>query len=135
MKSLGTTLLVILLCGASAAVYAQAKGYRETYEGYLWNNSQLLQVRNGKPQPVEKPIKLKNGSVLYPAGYALSAAGEQIKLREGESLDINGNVLYPEYRKDGTIAFLSHQPAGDKINKIIPVPQPPADLKIKKPKK
>jgi len=134
MKSLGTALLVIVFCGASVVVFAQAKGYREIYEGYLWKNGQLLQVRAGKPMLVEKPVQLKNGYVLHPAGYSLSAQGKRNNLRDGESLDINGDVLYPEYRKDGTIAFLSHRPEGSKKNKPIPVPQPPANLKINKPK-
>jgi len=135
MKSLGTALLIILFCGTSVAVLAQAKGYRETYEGYLWKNGQLLQVKAGKPTPVKKPVKLKNGYVLHPAGYALSPQGERNMLRDGESLDINGDVLYPEYRQDGTIAFLSHRPVSDQKNKIIPVPQPPANLKRKKTEK
>ena len=134
MKIIGTALLLILFCGASAAVLAQAKGYQEIYEGYLWRKGKLLQVRAGKPVPLKKPVKLNNGYVLHPDGYALSPQGEQDKLREGEGLDINGNVLYPEFRQNGTISFLSDQPVGGKKNNVIPAPQPPANLKLKKPK-
>jgi len=134
MKKLGVALLIILFCGASATVMAQAKGYREIYEGYLWKNGRLLQVRAGRPIPAKEPVKLKNGFVLYPEGYSLSLQGVRNNLREGESVDINGKVLYPEYRPDGTIAFLSSRPVNNKKNNALPAPQPPANLKIKKSK-
>ena len=134
MKSLGTTLFILLFCGAAVAVFAQAKGYRETYTGFIWKNGQLLQVHDGKPKALNKPVKLTNGNVLNPGGYFVLVNGERGKLREGESMDINGNVLYPEYRSDGSISFLGHQPDKPGKNKNIPAPQPPANIRLKKPK-
>jgi hypothetical protein len=125
---------MLFFCGVAVAAWGQAKGYRETYAGYIWKNGQLLQVQNGKPKALNKPVKLKNGNVLHPAGYFVLVNGEQGKLREGESMDSNGDVLYPEYQADGSISFLSHQPARAGKNKNIPAPQPPANIRLKKPK-
>lgn len=132
MKTFVAALLIILFCGAAVTVSAQAKGYRETYAGYIWKNGQLLQVRDGKPKALNKSVKLKNGNVLHPAGHFVLVNGERGKLREGESMDINGEVLYPEYRADGSISFLSYQPARTGKNKNIPAPLPPANIRLKK---
>lgn len=57
----------------------------------LYQNGQLYQIRNGERTQLQKQVQLKNGAVCNPDGTCQLKDKTQIRLRNGECVDMAGN--------------------------------------------
>jgi hypothetical protein len=62
-------------------------------ETYRMNNGKMVVYKDGKMTTMEKDINLSNGTVIMKNGYFMKRNGTKIKLKEGEHLDMMGQLI------------------------------------------
>ena len=99
MKKMMMILLAIVLAGGICFAQDQTQQkdkiqkrdriHREDH--LLYQNGQLYQFRNGERSLLQKQVQLKNGAVCNPDGTCQLKDKTQIRLRNGECVDMTGN--------------------------------------------
>jgi len=71
---------------------AQITRHREALnrEYLLFQNGEVVQIKNGTRIILEDKITLANGTLLYPNGLCQLKTGTKLNLHEGECLDMHG---------------------------------------------
>ena len=59
-------------------------------EYLLFQNGEIIHVKNGLRTIQEENITLSNGTILYPNGLCKLKTGTMLNLHEGECLDMHG---------------------------------------------
>ena len=53
----------------------------------------MVFLKDGVEMPIDQPMPLSNGYTVYPDGvYANASIGKRIMLREGDAVDMQGNL-------------------------------------------
>ena len=66
--------------------------YKNIREGIAVQDGQLKIIRNGFVFPLNKPITLKNGSIVFPDGIIRMTNGTTPLLSEDDYIDMSGNI-------------------------------------------
>jgi hypothetical protein len=63
-------------------------------------NGKMMCTKEGKTKPMEKSIRLKNGTVVMTDGTLKSKDGKTTQLKDGECVDMKGDMISPAgYKK------------------------------------
>jgi hypothetical protein len=99
MKKMMMTLLAFVLAGSISFAQDQTqqkdriqKRDRIHQEDHLlYQDGKLYQYRNGERTQLQQQLQLKNGTVCNPDGTCQLKDRTQLRLRNGECLDMSGN--------------------------------------------
>lgn len=71
---------------------AQITRHREALNSayLLFQNGEVIQIKNGLRTILEDKITLENGTLLYPNGLCQLKTGTKLNLHEGECMDLHG---------------------------------------------
>ena len=61
-------------------------------ESYYLKNGKLVQYVDGQLNTISKTITFKNGASVTPAGFVKSKDGKSTQLKNGDAVDLNGNI-------------------------------------------
>lgn len=104
-----TILLSIAIVMTTAGAYAQSDSTKRVWnqsenkynsdsenqhhpDGFLYQDGNLLLVRNGKTTRVERDTTLTNGIVITSDGNYTKKGGTKTMFKEGEHMDLAGNI-------------------------------------------
>ena len=62
---------------------------------YIMKADQVFYVKDGIEQAVESNVKLENGTMISKDGQVMAANGEQIQMKSGECMTMNGIICLP----------------------------------------
>lgn len=99
MKKMMMTLLALVLAGGISFAQDQTQQQDKLQkrdrihqeEHLLYQDGKLYQYRNGERTQLQKQVQLKNGTVCNPDGTCQLKDKTQLRLRNGECLDMTGN--------------------------------------------
>lgn len=77
--------------GYMATAQDQQRDRLRIHDHYMLQDGKMLQIRNGQQTTVTSPQALDNGATVNPDGTVRTRAGRQLRLRDGECLDMEGN--------------------------------------------
>ncbi|HRH34963.1 MAG TPA: hypothetical protein PKY12_07875, partial [Catalimonadaceae bacterium] len=87
------TLLILVLCLTSDSSIAQTKTKSATMkECCMMKDGKMMHMKNGQMIPMEKDMTMKNGTICKANGECVMKDGKVIKMREGECMDMMGNM-------------------------------------------
>ncbi|MBW8332924.1 MAG: hypothetical protein K0M40_12950 [Prolixibacteraceae bacterium] len=69
-------------------------------DGYMMQNGKIVMIKNGKITPVDKDVTLSNGTMIMKNGSYIKKGGSEIKFKEGEHMDMTGNMIPMDKFKD-----------------------------------
>lgn len=68
--------------------------------GYIFQDGELMKVKNGKMSPLDVDIKLINGTAIMKNGYYMKEGEEKMRFKEGEHIDMAGEITQTKnYKK------------------------------------
>ena len=63
-----------------------------TSDGFVLKDGKMMMVNNGKWTAMVRDVTLPNGTVVTSTGYYMKKNGPKTELKEGEHLDMEGNL-------------------------------------------
>ncbi len=88
------SMLMMVIC-LSASYAAQQK----MKDGCMMKDGKMVHMMDGKMTPMETSMTMENGVVLMPNGEFTGKKGMKMMLREGEMMDMKGNVMSSGMKK------------------------------------
>lgn len=64
-----------------------------TPDGFMMKDGKMMMVNDGKFTPMVRDITLPNGTKVMKAGSYMLKGGVKMMLKEGEELDMEGNLI------------------------------------------
>lgn len=64
-----------------------------TPDGFMMKNGKMVTVNNGKLAMMVRDVTLPNGTVVMSSGYFMKKDGPKTELKEGELIDMDGNLI------------------------------------------
>lgn len=77
--------------GYMATAQDQQRDRLRIHDHLMVRDGKMLQVRDGQEAAVTSPLILNNGATVNPDGTVRMRNGKQLRLRDGECLDMDGN--------------------------------------------
>lgn len=62
-------------------------------DGFMYKDGKMLMVKSEKTTRVENDVTLTNGTVIMSNGNYIKKGGTKMMLKEGEYVDMSGNVV------------------------------------------
>jgi hypothetical protein len=58
----------------------------------MMKNGQMMHMKDGKVELLERDMTMKNGTKCMANGECITQQGEKMIMKEGECMDMNGNI-------------------------------------------
>jgi hypothetical protein len=88
--------LFLTLSVFSMAVFAANEPARRTHSVRVYimmKQGKLIEVNNGKRKLIKKDVTLVNQTTIHPNGSIDAASGQNLQLKEGEYITMEGKIL------------------------------------------
>ena len=93
ISSMFASVLIMLLCFVTGDSLAQTKSEFSMFKDCcIMKDGKMMVMNDGKMTPMEKDMIMKNGNKCMVNGECVMANGEKIKMKEGECMDMEGNM-------------------------------------------
>lgn len=78
----------------------------------MMKGGKMMCMKEGKMMPMEKSMKMKNGTTCMPNGDCIMKDGKKMKMKDGQCMDMNGKmdncgVIEKKHSKTETAALYS----------------------------
>lgn len=84
-------LFLFAMTGYIATAQGQQRDRLRIHDHYMVRDGKVLQMRDGQGAAITSPQTLNNGTTVNPDGTVQMRGGKQLRLRDGECLDMDGN--------------------------------------------
>ena len=91
--AIASMLMMVICLSTSYATQHKMK------DGCMMKDGKMVCIKAGKMMPMEANMTMKNGMVCMPSGECMSKSGMKTMMKEGEHMDMNGNVMSPGMKK------------------------------------
>lgn len=68
-------------------------------DGFLMKDGKVMHMKDGKSEPIEEDMKLKNDAMIMKDGTVKTKDGEIIKLNDGDWVMMDGTIRHKSTRK------------------------------------
>lgn len=75
------------------------KAYKSLADGVMMKNGKLMMVKNGKKTLIDHEMSMWNGTRVLSNGTILKKDGSRIMMKEGQYMDMAGNLINPKIKK------------------------------------
>ena len=105
------SMLMMVVCLSSNQVNAKNhSGPKKMKDCCMMKGGKMYCVKDGNKMPLESNMVMKNGVTCMPNGEYMDAVGDKKMMKEGEMMDMNGNVSMP-VRVKHTVTTKTHKSA------------------------
>ncbi|WP_296622174.1 DUF6799 domain-containing protein [Marivirga sp.] len=80
--------------------YKDDEGKKSHPNGYIFQDGKVMKVKNGEMTPLNEDVKLINGTVIMSNGYYMKEGESKMKFKEGEHMDMSGEITQINKKKD-----------------------------------
>jgi len=92
------TVASLLTCGAAVAQTEVKKESKEvTHQKHddcvMMEKGKMMVMKDGKTMPMDKEMKMKNGTTVKPDGTCITKDGKKTMMKEGDMMDMNGDMM------------------------------------------
>ena len=70
-----------------------AKTMAMPQSGVCMHNGKMMAIKDGKMMPMDKSMKMKNGTTVMADGSYTTKDGKKMMMKEGQAMDMNGMVM------------------------------------------
>lgn len=69
-------------------------------DGVMMQNGKMMKVKNGQSSSLDNDFTMSNGTKIMSDGTCIKKDGTKITMKEGQHMDMSGNVLPAKMDKD-----------------------------------
>lgn len=86
-------MLVLALCFTTSNAFAQTKAKGTmTKDCCMMKNGKMVMVKDGKTMPMDKDMKMSNGTTCMVNGECIMKDGKKMTMKEGDCMDMSGKM-------------------------------------------